>query len=438
MNLPTLATDESTGLASYAYSYPHKSSYRLLNPAVRLDEAWRDEDQCRLALYVHLPFCEMRCGFCNLFTQSRPAPEFVTDYLATLVRQMKIVNQSLPRAQFAQFALGGGTPTYLSPPQLEFVLQNIEDVFDLRLDAVPTSVETSPATATLDRLRVLAGRGVERISLGVQSFVEPDAHRIGRPQRTTDVHAALETIRELKFPILNVDLIYGHSGQNRQTWIESLRAALAYAPEEIYLYPLYVRPETGLARTGQFPVPRHVELYRLGRELLLDAGYDQISLRYFRRPRTTLTPDYSCQHDGMVGLGCGSRSYTSSLHYATRFAVTQAGIQAILQDWTRQSDADLSLATHGIRLNQDEQRRRFVILGVLHAEGLSVLEYRHRFGSSPVDDVPQLASLVSRGWVEERNGRFVLTDAGLENSDWAGPILYSHEVRARLQEFVRL
>jgi oxygen-independent coproporphyrinogen-3 oxidase len=434
--MPSLVTETAAELASYAYSYPHKSSYRRLSAPVPLADAWRDEDQRRLALYVHIPFCEMRCGFCNLLTQSQPESAAVTAYLASLQRQMQVVHRQLPGAEFSQFALGGGTPTYLTAQQLETLFQHIESAFDVAPCRVSTSVEASPATCTPDRLRVLAGQGVERISLGVQSFVEADVHRIGRAQQSSLVYAALENIRTFGFPILNIDLIYGGPEQSQESWLHSLRSALRYSPEELFLYPLYVRPETGLARTGCASGHR-VDLYRAGRDLLVDAGYRQISLRCFRRPQTLPANDYCCQHDGMVGLGCGARSYTRELHYATRFAVTQSGIRAILHDWMAQTDSDFAVATHGIRLNSEEQRRRFVILCLLQAGGLSDAEYAARFDSSPVTDVPELFSLMSRGWVVRRDGRSMLTEQGLENSDMAGPTLYSRPVRSRLQEFVR-
>jgi oxygen-independent coproporphyrinogen-3 oxidase len=430
--------EEAPELPTYAYSYPHKSSYRPLPVPIQLREVWQDEDRSRLALYVHLPFCEMRCGFCNLFTQSQPESDAVASYLDALTRQMRVVHEELPGAEFRQFALGGGTPTFLSACQLESLFREVESQFGVHPAAVPTSVETSPATATADRLRVLKDRGVERISLGVQSFVETDAHRIGRPQRSADVHGALNTIREFKFPVLNIDLIYGGAGQTREDWQASLQAALEYEPEELFLYPLYVRPETGLARTGCNFANHQVELYRIGRERLLEAGYEQLSLRCFRQPRPACETDYCCQRDGMVGLGCGGRSYTRSLHYASRFAVTQAGIRALLLDWIAQSDADFAVATYGIHLNEDEQRRRHVILSVLHSSGLNCADYEARFQSTPLADVPQLASLIERGWVEFQDGRFLLTESGLENSDLAGPLLYSTTLHERLKQFVRL
>jgi len=429
---------ENDRLVTYAYSYPHKSSYRPLTPPVPLRELWRDEEVGQLSLYVHVPFCEMRCGFCNLFTQSQPHGESVDAYLATLIRQMRVVRSEVPRARFDQFGIGGGTPTFLTPSQLRRLLDAIEQTFGQSLRHLPTSVETSPATATPDRLRVLADFGVERVSLGVQSFLETETRNFGRPQHVTQVHQALQAIREFRFPVLNIDLIYGDPGQTLRTWRQSLNEALRYAPEELYLYPLYIRPETGLARTGHSAVQHRSDLYRLGCEVLGEAGYVQTSLRGFRLPRNQSPSTYACQRDGMIGLGCGARSYTRGLHYATRFAVTQAGVRAIIQDWTAQSDRELALATHGYELSQDEQRRRFTIMSLLQTDGMPLSAYVERFHGSPQQDIPELLELQSQDWLECHPERLKLTAEGLEHSDEVGPILYSEVVRSRLREFVRL
>lgn len=423
---------------AYAYSYPHKSSYGPLDPPVPLEAAWAEEDVSRLSLYVHIPFCEMRCGFCNLFTRSQPGEDVVEAYLAALLRQTKVAHDAVPTARFHQFAVGGGTPTLLSAPQWERLLTGLEGTLGMRVRDVPTSVEASPATAEPERLRLLAEFGVQRISLGVQSFVEAEARGMGRPQRTADVHKALETIRRCGFPTLNIDLIYGDPRQTRESWRTSLEAALTYAPEELYLYPLYIRPQTGLARSGRGPAEHRSDLYRDARDLLRERGYRQTSLRGFRLPRNEGPCSYACQRDGMIGLGCGARSYTSRLHYAAPFAVTQGGVEAVLREWIGRSDERFAHADYGVRLSDEEQRRRFTIMSLLQAEGMPLADYAGRFGGSPWDDVPELAELEFQGWLERRPDRIVLTEEGLERSDEVGPRLYSPAVRTRLREFVQL
>lgn len=432
------APDELLDLRAYAYSYPHKSAYRPLSPPASIAEAWQDEDVGQLSLYMHVPFCEMRCGFCNLFTQSQPAGEAVESYLATLFRQCSVVRRAVPEAKFAQFAIGGGTPTYLSAMQLQRLLAAVEDGFDLSIAAMPTSIETSPLTATRDRLAILKEFGVERISIGVQSFETVDLQAFGRPRQCREVYAALEAIRELGFPTLNIDLIYGTNSQTASAWQTSLTEAHRFEPEEIYLYPLYVRPDTGLDQIERQQDQHRHDLYQLAVEYLTSRGYQQASLRCFRRSSSAIRVAYTCQRDGMIGLGCGARSYTRRLHYATKFAVRQAGVRAILSEWISQTDRELSQATHGLWLSPDEQRRRYLIMSLLQAEGISLPDYQRQFDGSPFEDVPELEELRQRHWLDQSTqGMLRLTDLGLENSDLAGPLLYSAYVRNCLEEFTR-
>jgi oxygen-independent coproporphyrinogen-3 oxidase len=391
----------------------------------------------------------MRCGFCNLFTQSRPADDLVAAYLDVLARQMQVVRRAVPHAVPMNFALGGGTPTFLTARQLRRLLHDLSTTFAAPLDQLPTSVETSPATASADRLKVLAEFGIERISIGVQSFDDSDAGSLGRPQRLGQVHRALDEIRRLRFRTLNIDLIYGRAASELQaatasadvkSWLASVRAALEYEPEELYLYPLYVRPETGLARAGGGAADHRVDLYRAARELLLDSGYEQASLRCFRRSglSSATASDYRCQSDAMIGLGCGARSYTPKLHYGTEFAASQAGVRALLQQWIQLDDARLAEATHGFVLSPDEQCRRYTILSVLQAEGLDLAEFERRFGASPFARFEVLAALCDRGRLVVESGRLKLTPLGFEQSDVIGPLLFSPEVCDRLREFVAL
>jgi oxygen-independent coproporphyrinogen-3 oxidase len=447
-----VSLDDASPYQGYLYAYPHKTAYRPLRPRPHLREVWRDERRDALFLYVHLPFCEMRCGFCNLFTRANPPAGDVTAYLDQLRREAGAVRQALGPARFAAGAIGGGTPTYLTPAQLEVLLGVVAEMTGA--ERLPLSVETSPATATPDRLAVLTAAGVHRVSIGVQSFLDSEAHAAGRPQRRAEVEAALSGLRAAGIPMVNIDLIYGIDGQTPSTWQHSLDAALSWRPEEIYLYPLYVRPLTGLGRragaTGGSTVDSIVDpawdrqrlaLYRQGRDALRAAGYRQLSMRHFRRgdvsgPET----DYCCQDDGMVGLGCGARSYTTRLHYSYDYAVSVGGVRAVIAEYLRRpaadlGHADLDHAEAGYELDGTEQRVRWLVKTLLRSDGCDPGAWQRRFGTDLADDVPHLAALTERGWLTAGPGVRRLTDDGMAHSDAVGPFLVSASVRAAMREY---
>ncbi|WP_234352117.1 MULTISPECIES: STM4012 family radical SAM protein [unclassified Streptomyces] len=430
---------------SYVYAYPHKTAYRELTDPPELAALWAGEPKDALSLYAHVPFCEVRCGFCNLFTRIGAPGELTTRYLDALDRQATAVREALGDGEpvrFATAAFGGGTPTFLTAAELERLCDIAEKRMGADLRAVPLSVETSPATATADRLAVLAERGATRLSIGVQSFVEAEARAAVRPQRRADVEAALGRIRDTGVPVLNIDLIYGIDGQTEESWRRSLDAALAWRPEELYLYPLYVRPLTGLGRTPPEDDRewdgRRLRLYRHGRDHLLSRGYEQVSMRMFRRrDAAPLGPDdHACQTDGMIGLGCGARSYTSALHYSFDYAVDMREIRSIIDAYTE--TGDFSRARVGRWVDAGEARRRHLLQSLLQAEGMPVAGYEERFGSSPFADFPgELGRFEALGWLdgEAPEGLLRLSPEGLAHSDGLGPELFSPGVRAAMAAY---
>ena len=435
--------------SAYSYSYPHKSSYGPLSPSADLRLVWQSENRESLFLYVHLPFCEMRCGFCNLFTRAGGHDEF-DRYLDSLERQMKVMSDSTAGdRQISRMAIGGGTPTILSPTQLSRLFGMLENSFEVKPSLAETSIETSPSTATPDRLEFLKSIGVHRVSIGVQSFIDLEVHAIGRPQKITEVHSALERIRAIGFPILNIDLIYGQPHQTRSSWMESIDGALRYQPEEIFLYPLYVRPETGLAKRGK-NLSREESFcqlcYRDAREQLLCEGYKRFSMRSFRKSITSQSQEdilvnqvsYSCQVDGMLGLGCGARSYTQALHYSSRFAVAMAGVHSILNDWMNQTDDDFGKATWGIWLSEEERQRRFVIQSLLNRDGLDCHRFRAEFDVEATDQLPEMISLIEKGYLESTDRGWRLTEESMGLSDAIGPFLYSSASQSAIREFTQL
>jgi oxygen-independent coproporphyrinogen-3 oxidase len=429
----------------YSYSYPHKTAYRYFDEAIPLRDLWRDENTDSLFLYLHVPFCEHRCGFCNLFTQANPEDGLTARYLRQLTAECEQVADSIGEVRFARMAIGGGTPTFLSLPELLTLFRLVQDHFVVSIEPeclIPTSIEVSPPTIDRDKLELLSSFHVERISIGIQSFLNDEVHGIGRPQKPGEAHAALGLIREFPFPRLNIDLIYGGDGQTVGSWLSSIDQALRYEPEELFLYPLYVRPLTGLGRLDHDRCDaewdeHRLTLYREGRAKLLATGYRQVSMRMFERADVPASsgPDYCCQLDGMIGLGCGARSYTQSLHYSTEYAVGKSGVQSILADYLSRGPKSFSQAQYGYRLPHGDQRRRFVLQSLLQVDGLNRDAFAVRFGLDVMDDFSQLAELTESGLAEFDDRSVRLTPAGLERSDAIGPWLYSPRVRKLMDEF---
>jgi oxygen-independent coproporphyrinogen-3 oxidase len=429
---------EGGAFQGYAYAYPHKTAYRHLNPARPLADVWSPEDKRALFLYAHVPFCEMRCGFCNLFTMTHPGQNLVTAYLDAFSRQAEAVAAALgSSAQFARLAIGGGTPTFLSVQELERLFAILNTNFLSSRTEIPKAIEASPATVDNERIALLKSLGITRVSLGVQSFAESEVRALGRSQKTSEVRRALGLLAAANFKCLNVDLIYGIAGQSAESWQRSLDEALEFAPQEIYLYPLYVRPLTHLDRVGIQPIDIRLDLYRAARGFLQKQGYRQISMRLFRKGSYAPPegPVYCCQEDGMVGLGPGARSYTRTLHYSTEYAVGRSGVLDIIEDYVGRSGEQFSAADYGCELDAEEQKRRYVLKSLLRSDGLQVDDYLAFFRSDLIADFPQLTQLIEEGLAVNKVDRLTLTSEGLELSDVIGPWLWSPTVQEKMSEF---
>jgi oxygen-independent coproporphyrinogen-3 oxidase len=420
------------GYLSYAYAYPHKTAYRTLSPPADLRDVWSKEDKSALFLYLHVPFCEQRCGFCNLFTQVTPKADVPARYLDALAAQAAITRDVLGEgATFARMAIGGGTPTYLTAPQLDRLFGVAAS---LGASGLPTSIEASPATLDEDKVAVLGVHRVTRVSLGVQSVFAEETAGVQRRQVQTDVARALRSLVDV-VPTRNVDLIYGLPGQTDASLRASIDAILELGANELYLYPLYVRPLTILGRHGA-PKDDRLALYRAGRAHLLALGWRQISMRMFSAPSTANAADqrlsddgpmYRCQDDGMIGLGPGARSYTRRLHYASPFAVGQHAIRDRVAEWIALPAEEHALARHGFWLDEAEERRRYVLLSLLD-RGVDRAAYRARFGDDALVHVPELAQVVDTGLGTLTTHALVLTEQGVERADVLGDFLQSTQV----------
>ncbi len=422
---------------AYSYSYPHKTAYRKLKEEIPLANLWKKEQKDSLFLYLHIPFCEMRCGFCNLFTTTNPKNNFEENYLSTLTDQANQLALSIKPAKFVRLAIGGGTPTYLSTYGLEKVLNLATNVFEIDISKIPSSIETSPLTATKDKLELLKQRSISRISIGVQSFIEEEVQNVGRSQKTSTVLTALDRIRTIGFPVLNIDLIYGLPEQTLKSWAKSLKIALSFKPEELYLYPLYIRPLTGLGRQNKAWEDKRIQLYRAGKEILLTNGYKQVSMRMFQLENTNeqTSPNYCCQTDGMVGLGAGARSYTSTLHYSNEYAVGQSQVKEIINSYISKPKQDFAFADYGFELDLLEQKHRHVIQSLLQISGLNLLDYQKRFNNAVLSDLTQLNQLLDLELATLSESHLQLTEKGIEQSDLIGYWLYSDNVLKLMKEY---
>lgn len=413
----------------YMYSYPHKTAYGSLT-GVSLEKYTDRLPDGETSLYFHIPFCETKCGYCNLFSVAGADDSVMRRYVDAMERQAAQWSELLPEElSFADLTLGGGTPLFLPEQELERVFRIASERLGFDASVRRTAVETSPAQTTEDKLHLLREYHVTRISIGVQSFCDRELRAIYRNHSADQAERALAAIRKIGFPCVNVDLIYGIPGQTVDSLRDSVERALSYEPEELFVYPLYIKPGTYLSVKGVRRPEETYDMYVWLREYLRERGYRPYSMRRFVKKNRD-AQIAGCGFENTISIGCGGRSYIGNLHFCTPYSVRPARCRELLEQYM--SRADFTEISHGYILSEEEQKRRYVIKNMLFACGLCGREYEEAFSADVREDFPILREWVQAGYAVSQDGKWMLTDKGFTLSDYIGPMLISDEVRERM------
>ena len=285
-----------------------------------------DCSEAPTAAYVHLPFCRRRCYYCDFpisvvgDRETKSASKMTEEYLTALVKDIRLTPAVARPLQTVFF--GGGTPSLLSPRQLEQIIQAIASHFGLACDA-EISIEIDPGTFNREKLVGYRDAGINRFSLGVQSFDEKLLKICGRSHNLSDVMQAVNTIEQLGIKNFSLDLISGLPHQTLQHCQASLEQAIAIAPPHLSCYDLVLEPVTAFGKQyqpGKTPLPDDdvtAQMYRLTQQTLTAAGYEHYEVSNYARP------GYQCRHNRVYwknqpyyGFGMGASSYVGGKRFS--------------------------------------------------------------------------------------------------------------------------
>lgn len=411
----------------YMYSYPHKTAYYKLDN-ISLKDYFSKLSGRENSLYFHIPFCQYKCGYCNLFSVTGQQEQRMSEYIDAMERQALQISDALPSdVIFTDLTFGGGTPLILPTALLRRVFLLAKKWFRFQQEESSIVVETSPNQTTAEKLALLKEERVNRISIGVQSFQENELAALHRFHSVDSARKALDLIKQMDFDCTNIDLIYGIPGQTMESLDDSLKQALEFEPEELFVYPLYVKPQTYLFKQGIQRSEAAFPMYQYVRSRLQEAGYYPYSMRRFAKKRDQGS---LCGFGNTISIGCGGRSYIDNLHFCSPYAVRQEHCLDILSNYMKQSD--FLHAVHGFVLSQEEQKRRYVIKHILFGRGINREDYQRNFGRDVQQEFPQLVEWEKAGFVTKTASHITLTEEGVALSDYLGPQLISEDVRKRM------
>jgi oxygen-independent coproporphyrinogen-3 oxidase len=265
-------------------------------------------------LYVHIPFCLTRCGYCD-FNAYAGLDELKAPYVRALLAEADLIAPAWSPESFVSVFLGGGTPTTIDVSDLEALLARLRDRFAIDEHAEVT-IEANPDTVDRSTLDGVLDAGYERLSMGAQSFDVAVLRSLERVHAPASVRRAMADARAAGYANVNVDLIYGANGETLESWERTLHDAVSLEPEHVSAYALTIEPSTPLGRkvrSGGVPAPDgdlQAEMFALACEVLRAAGYGHYEISNWARP------GYECVHNlgywerrPYVGLGAGAHSY---------------------------------------------------------------------------------------------------------------------------------
>jgi oxygen-independent coproporphyrinogen III oxidase len=264
-------------------------------------------------LYVHIPFCPKICPYCSFYKEAsdrNKTQAFLDALLLDLDRRL----HQIPDCRLETIFFGGGTPSALSVKQLDFVLSGLHRRLDLS-GLREWTLEMNPATVSLEKARMLRDFGVNRISMGVQSWDPAILSRLGRVHSAEQAERSFHILREAEFTNLNLDLIFGVPGQSLGTWEQTLKKTVGLAPEHISAYCLTIEEDTEFFRrfqSGELTQDgeRDATLYEFTMGTLESAGYRQYEISNYAKP------GYECLHNlaywqGRNYLGVGPSAFST-------------------------------------------------------------------------------------------------------------------------------
>jgi oxygen-independent coproporphyrinogen-3 oxidase len=348
------------------------------------------------SLYLHIPFCQKRCSYCDFNTYAGQA-ELIPAYLSALIREITSVGGRAPaKIRTHTLFFGGGTPSLLSPAQYETILQTIDKVFDLQ-PGLEATLEANPGTVSRSYLQSLKQLLFTRISFGMQTSDPVELALLGRLHDFYDVIQAVKWARQAGFEQVNLDLIFGLPFQSLATWQASVEAALRLNTEHLSLYALTVEPSTPLfkwVRRGLVPSPDEdlaADMYEWANERLDKAGFVQYEISNWAR-KDNQGNLLACRHNlqywrnqPYLGFGAGAHGYAAGYRLADVMQI-KTYIDRLAQPG--QPSFPFSLATgHSDRVDQATEMEETMMVGLrLTQEGVSRRSFEQRFGI-PVEKV---------------------------------------------------
>ena len=368
-----------------------------------------------LGMYVHIPFCRSKCYYCDFASSARDQSHY-QPYVDALIKEMRAYrNMTIEPLTIKTLFIGGGTPSVLPPILLGKILRAINENFIIAKDAEYT-MEANPGTLSVEKLEIMKAHGINRISMGAQTFQDHLLKEIGRAHTRDEIVQSYTLCRQMGFSNINLDLMFALPSQTLEDWKETLEVAVELGPEHISAYSLIIEEGTlfgDLYEQGKLEQPdEDLErlMYTFAKDYLGENGYQQYEISNFAKK------DQASRHNinnwkayPYIGLGLGSHSYYQGYRYHNTYHI-ESYIANSGNIKTIQEDREAI----GVKAQMEE----FMFLGLRLTKGIKVLDFQERFNQSIYTIYGnQISKHIADQLLIEADGRICLSDYGQDVSN---------------------
>ncbi len=363
-------------------------------------------------LYIHIPFCRTRCGYCNFYSVTSLFR--IPAFLAALMKEMDMYSRKF--SIFDTVYIGGGTPSLLHVQQLRDIFQKIEKSFVLPPNTEIT-IEANPADLDISFLKALQDMGVNRLNIGIQSFDRQILAFLERRHTAEQAIYAIEAARNAGFDNIGLDLIYGVPGQDMASWLDTLSVAVSFHPEHLSCYQLTLDADTSLGirrQKGDFSLPGddlQYDFFMKTADILKDAGYIHYEVSNFSRDMRFFSRHNQkyWNHTPYLGLGPGAHSFVKGQRWWNYRS---------LEKYITEIEAGKQPVQEMESLTMEQLQLEALYLGLRTKRGINISKFAGRYNCDLIAQKEKvLKRLQEEGLVAIQNGCLRPTLSGLAVAD---------------------
>lgn len=362
----------------------------------------------RLGLYIHIPFCQSKCRYCDFCSFPHPKPETVEKYLSALYCEIEEYRDSYKEYNVNTVYFGGGTPTLLDAKRLCELLDKLRDCFNIDKNA-EISTECNPKTAGLEYFKTIRNAGINRLSIGVQSMDNGELKMLGRLHSSADSKKCFEEAKAAGFTNISADIMFALPSQSKETLLSTVSSVCALEPTHVSLYGLKIEESTYFGRHKDSLIlpdeDTEYEMYLLCKKQLEEHGFSRYEISNFAKDGLYSKHNLKYWHrEDYLGLGAAAHSCIGN----NRFSNT-ADMEKYCSGHRNESFETVS---------QNDILCEKVMLGMRLDEGCDFESLKEEFGDGVSKISSRLENYKKNGYVKKEKSRLSFTDKGMYISNY--------------------